>query len=85
MKRDIMKLFDACKSQGSGPPGVGSEGKGGGKGIDKQEIAIWKFPHELDKQAFRHWFDAAYQQLEFVHGFKLKGGMDLAGSTGLNS
>ena len=74
VKRDIMKWFEAFKAQQSdGPPGL-NDGKGNrGKGIDKKDIAVWKLPEDLDKQAFRHWLDAVDQQLELVHGFRHAG------------
>ena len=77
MKKEINTWSASAKDQLQQPPGLpgaGGKGKGGsdggGKGMDKKEIAVWNLPEELDKSAFRHWVDAVDVQLEKVHGLK---------------
>ena len=44
--------------------GGGGTGEGKHKGIEKKEIAVWKFPEELDESAVCNWVDAVDMQLE---------------------
>ena len=77
LKGEIEKWFELAKAHtdGQGQSGVFGKGSphGGHKGIDKKEIAVWKFPGGLDKSSFCHWVDAVDLQLEMVHDFKHAG------------
>ena len=69
-KTEMMQWFDGFKEQ-SGPPGLAAgKGRGGDRGIDEKEIAVWKNPEDVDKTGVRHWVEAVDMQLELVHGLK---------------
>ena len=46
---------------GKGKSGGSIDGNGTGR-VDQKEIAVWKFPEDLDKQSFRHCVDVVDQQ-----------------------